>query len=119
MRLVLGAGSAASGAAEDFCPFEGGRLELPGVLGGRPSLASRSATRAKRAAICSACAKTRRISVSLSSSSSDSQFIHSLNQPPKDLSKPPRAAKITANHGRQAQIMGDQSRVMFISLFFG
>src|SRR5437867_945888 len=31
---------------DGFCPFEGGTLELPGVLGGWPSLASNSATRA-------------------------------------------------------------------------
>jgi hypothetical protein len=33
--------------AEVFCPLLGGVLELPGVLGGRPSLASSSATRAQ------------------------------------------------------------------------
>ncbi len=31
---------------EGFCPFDGGTRELPGVFGGRPSLASSSATRA-------------------------------------------------------------------------
>jgi len=36
-----------------FCPFEGGRLELSGVLGGRPSFASHSASRAVKAAPCS------------------------------------------------------------------
>ncbi len=35
-----------------FCPFEGGTLELSGVLGGRPSFASKSASRAVKAATC-------------------------------------------------------------------
>ena len=35
-----------------FWPFEGGTLELSGVFGGRPSLASSSATRAVSAATC-------------------------------------------------------------------
>ena len=35
-----------------FCPFEGGTLELSGVLGGRPSSASSSASRAVKAATC-------------------------------------------------------------------
>src|SRR5208283_5969770 len=61
--------------------------ELSGVLGGRPSFASSSATRANSvshclvsAAIVSACDRTRRISVSLSSESSPSRVIQSLNQ---------------------------------------
>ena len=75
--------------AEGFCPLLGGVLELSGVLGGRPSFASSSATRANSvshclvsAAIISACARTRRISVSLSSESSPSRVIQSLNQLP-------------------------------------
>jgi len=33
-----------------FCPFEGGTLELSGVFGGKPSVASSSASRAVKAA---------------------------------------------------------------------
>src|SRR5208282_2378857 len=47
--LALGFGFA---GADALWPFEGGRLELSGVLGGRPSLASSSATRAVSAATC-------------------------------------------------------------------
>ena len=73
--------------AEGFCPLLGGVLELSGVFGGRPSFASSSATRANsvshclvNAAIVSACVRIRRISVSLSSESSPSRVIQSLNQ---------------------------------------
>ena len=47
--LALGLGLDGSDA---FWPFEGGTLELSGVFGGRPSLASSSATRAVSAATC-------------------------------------------------------------------
>jgi hypothetical protein len=39
-----------------FWPFDGGRLELPGVFGDTASLASSSPMRALSAAICKACA---------------------------------------------------------------
>ena len=48
--------------AEGFCPFDGGRLELSGVFGGSPSLASNSATRAVKAATCAVSASTCAIS---------------------------------------------------------
>src|SRR5208283_1491155 len=44
LALVLGVEG-----SDFFCPFEGGTLELSGVLGGRPSLASSSASRAEAA----------------------------------------------------------------------
>ena len=97
MRLArfLGGGAA---SPDGFCPREGGVLELSGVFGGRPSLASSSATRAVRistcrvsAAIVSACARTRRIRLSLSCDSSDSRFIKSLNHANRRLSKSPAA----------------------------
>ena len=49
--------------AEAFCPLLGGVLELSGVLGGRPSLASSSATRAQSP---STRAKSARIRASFS-----------------------------------------------------
>jgi len=49
--------------AEAFCPLLGGVLELSGVLGGRPSLASSSATRAQSS---STRAKSARIRASFS-----------------------------------------------------
>src|SRR5208282_4747354 len=89
--LALGLGADGS---EGFWPLDGGTLELSGVLGGRPNFASSSATRAVRASTCpanapivSACAKTRRINVSLSSDSTASRFIQSLNQALRRLSK--------------------------------
>jgi len=81
--LAFGFGAA---GPDGFCPFDGGTLELFGVFGGSPGLASNSATRAVSASICfvrpattrscaSACANTSRIRLSLSSASRASRFI--------------------------------------------
>ena len=66
---------------DGFCPFEGGTLELSGVFGGSPSVASSSAIRAVSCAFCLACARINWISAGLSSESSSSGVIPSLNQP--------------------------------------
>jgi hypothetical protein len=52
---------------EGLCPFDGGTLELPGVFGGRPSLAPSSATRAASRVISAASAESR-ITSAMSSS---------------------------------------------------
>jgi hypothetical protein len=59
----------------DFCPADGGRVELPDVFGRVPSLASSSATRTvspstcrTRACACRACSHGTRITASFSSS---------------------------------------------------
>src|SRR5271166_3323069 len=72
---------------EALCPWLGGVLEFSGVFGGRSSLARSAALSAHSAStslvkrsIASACERMRRISVSLSSESSVSRSIHSLNQ---------------------------------------
>ena len=83
-----------------LCPWLGGMLEFSGVFGGRLSLARSSALSARSAStsllkrsIASACESLRRISASLSSESSFSRSIPSLNQLEISLSNFPRIAK--------------------------
>ncbi len=75
LRLGLSPGAGRSGLA----PREGGRLELSGVFGGCPSLASRSATRRVGAAICAACASTNTIRSSLDKPGRVSRSIAAVN----------------------------------------
>ncbi|MDO8358981.1 MAG: hypothetical protein Q7T08_02955 [Devosia sp.] len=53
---------------DGFCPFDGGTLELSGVLGGRTSLASSSATRPASRAFSAASISTRTISAAITAS---------------------------------------------------
>src|ERR1017187_9752890 len=102
-------------STETLFPWLGGVLEFSGVFGGRLNLArsaalsacslalsARSAsTSLVKHSIASTCERMRRISVSLSSESSVSRFIHSLNQLAIPLSTLPRDAK-----SRQFQLLG-------------
>src|SRR5260370_30779592 len=76
-----------------FCPVEGGSEELVGVFGGDPKRASSSATRAASTLFCSASASTSRFNASLSSESSVSGAIPSLNQALDKCSTPPTRVK--------------------------
>src|SRR5258706_145322 len=55
-----------------FCPFDGGMLELPGVLGGDPSCASSSATRATSVSTCATSVSIRASSALINASFSKS-----------------------------------------------
>ena len=63
---------------EGFWPWLGGVLELSGVFGGRPSLASSSPTRALKAAICRPCfgdgVRLRRDGFRLGQNQADQRF---------------------------------------------
>ena len=63
-----------------FCPFDGGRLELSGVFGGAPSLASNSVIRALSASICPCCAKIKPIRSSLDRKWRLSRFMDPVNR---------------------------------------
>ena len=65
---------------DGFCPLDGGRLELSGVLRGRPSLASSAATRSVNIAIWAACDSTSVIRSSLHSRSSLSRSTHRIRR---------------------------------------
>src|ERR1019366_1209213 len=111
-------------STETLFPWLGGVLEFSGVFGGRLSLArsaalsacslalsARSAsTSLVKHSIASTCERMRRISVSLSSESSVSRFIHSLNQLAIPLSNLPRDAK-----SRQFQLLGREQLRIWLS----
>jgi len=73
--------SLATAGSDGFWFFDGGTLELSGVFGGRPSLASSSATRATSAAFCATSASIRASSAAIKASlsaKSEGGVIHRL-----------------------------------------
>jgi hypothetical protein len=63
-----------------FWPFDGGRLELSGVLGGPPSRASSAVIRAVSATICACCARIRATKSSLGRARRVSRFTDTVNR---------------------------------------
>jgi hypothetical protein len=71
----------AADGPDGFCPFEGGVLELSGVFGGSPSVASSSAIRAVSCAFYSTNASIRAINAEIKASlsgESDESVTHRL-----------------------------------------
>src|SRR5271169_50299 len=81
-----------------FWPFEGGTLELPGVLSGPPSLASNAAIRATSAPIWACCASVNATRSSLERARRVARFTDTVNRNLRYRVKPKLRLAIASRH---------------------